>query len=259
MDIYGKIILEILKNNKIGKTYEEINEILSKINENYNVRKSLNSLINGSFVLQNGERYLLNPNAPKPGKEQHTIFEISNDWDAYAFYDYVKKVWEELCDTNGIVDREKYFVSQSYEFPIEEISKDSKNYLFIELVFHLQNRQGTGSINMDYKNPDSHYTNIVRTLCNGDVSAFLDYYNNLPGDICAKQEAVCRSMGINFKFDSKHFVDQIVEVANALSKPEFVDRNSIITLNEIKENLSTREIIEALKFGFKEKFETIEF
>ena len=36
-----------------------------------------------------------------------------------------------------------------------------------------------------------------------------------------------------------------------------VDKNSIITLNEIKENLSTREIIEALKLGFKEKFKEI--
>ena len=36
-----------------------------------------------------------------------------------------------------------------------------------------------------------------------------------------------------------------------------VDKNSIITLNEIKENLSTREIIDALKLGFKEKFENI--
>ena len=38
-----------------------------------------------------------------------------------------------------------------------------------------------------------------------------------------------------------------------------VEKDNIVTLNEINPNLSTREIIDALKEGFVEKFKTITF
>ena len=244
-----KIIKLILGINNEGKTFEEIKNIVDLIKPNLNVQQCLNKMVFKNELNLNSSLYTLNMN----DRNNERNLDIPENWDALGFYNHVIGCWDTLCRESNIQNPTKYFNHENYTFP-GIADRNSKEYLFIELVNHLQNRQfAKNVVKMGFNMKNTNYYTILNVLRNGNVTEFLAYFNGLEGTHNEKILQICGEMNIGQGKNAVQFVEGTLLIAEELSKPEYTDRNSIRTIFEPYRN-NVKELYKQFKLRFNKGF-----